>query len=381
MVNVSLPADTDVFVIGGGPAGLAAALAARQNGFEVVVADRAHPAIDKACGEGLMPDGVAALRRIGVRLGCWQGLPFRGIRFVDNELEAEACFPNHVGLGIRRTLLHQALVERAEQAGVVTCWQTPVDALDPSGVTVGGQIVRCRWIIGADGIHSRVRRWAGLRPVWSGVRRMGLRQHFRVRPWTDLVEVFWHRRSQAYVTPVGPEEVCVALIGSAEKAPRTDMAALFPQLAERLARAEPMGSPRGAISISTKLGAVTRGRIALIGDASGSVDAVTGDGLALAFHQATSLGAALAAGDLSSYEISHRRIDRMPRLMERLLLLMDGSDGFRRRALRAVAARPTTFSRLLAVHVGALRPWEASFDLFDFALRLLALRTVIRPSM
>jgi len=377
----SLPADTDVFIVGGGPAGLAAALAARQNGFEVVVADRAHPPIDKACGEGLMPDGVAALRRMGVELGCWQGLPFRGIRFVDNELEAEAWFPHHGGLGIRRTLLHQALVERAEHAGVVTYWQTPVDAIDPCGVTVGGQTVRCRWIIGADGIHSRVRQWAGLRQVWSGVRRMGLRQHFRVRPWTDLVEVFWHKGAQAYVTPVGPEEVCVALIGSAEKAPGADMAALFPQLADRLGRAEPMGSQRGAISISTKLAAVTRGRIALIGDASGSVDAVTGDGLALAFHQATSLGAALAAGDLTSYETSHRRIVRMPRVMERLLLLMDGSDGFRRRALRAVAARPTTFSRLLAVHVGALRPWEASFDVFDFALRLLASRTVIRPSI
>jgi flavin-dependent dehydrogenase len=175
--------------------------------------------------------------------------------------------------------------------------------------------------------------------------------------------------------------VCIALIGSAEKAPRIDMAALFPQLAERLARAQPMGSRRGAISTSIKLAAVTRGRIALIGDASGSVDAVTGDGLALAFHQATSLGAALAAGDLTSYEISHRRIGRMPRLMERLLLLMDGSDGFRRRALQAVAARPTTFSRLLAVHVGALRPWEASFDIFDFGFRLLASRAVIRPGV
>jgi FAD binding domain len=133
MVSVSLPAETDVFVVGGGPAGLAAALAARGNGFEVIVADRARPPIDKACGEGLMPDGVASLRRMGVELGCWQGLPFRGIRFVDNELEAEACFPHHVGLGIRRTLLHQALVERAEHAGVVTCWQTPVDALDPFG--------------------------------------------------------------------------------------------------------------------------------------------------------------------------------------------------------------------------------------------------------
>ena len=48
---------TDIFVIGGGPAGLATAIAARQRGFDVVVADGAQPPIDKPCGEGLMPDG------------------------------------------------------------------------------------------------------------------------------------------------------------------------------------------------------------------------------------------------------------------------------------------------------------------------------------
>jgi flavin-dependent dehydrogenase len=119
----------------------------------------------------------------------------------------------------------------------------------------------------------------------------------------------------------------------------------------------------------------------LVGDASGSLDAVTGEGLGLAFRQAISLGAALAAGNLATYETSHRRIARMPRLMQRLLLLMDSSDGFRKRALRAAAARPVTFSRLLAVHMGALRPWRVSFDAFDFALRVLASRTVVGPSM
>src|SRR5271166_3191866 len=104
-MNVNLPDETEVFVVGGGPAGLAAALAARRSGFEVVVADRAPSPIDKACGEGLMPDGVAALRGIGVEVGTEHGLPFRGIRFLDNELEAEASFPGQLGLGIRRTLL------------------------------------------------------------------------------------------------------------------------------------------------------------------------------------------------------------------------------------------------------------------------------------
>ena len=368
-------AETDVVVIGGGPAGLAVAIAARQNGLDVVVADRAQPPIDKACAEGLMPDGIAALRRIGVELRPEHGSPFRGIRFLDNELEAEASFPQNVGLGVRRTVLHRIMMERAEAVGVATRWNSRVELLAPSGVKIDGETVRCRWIIGADGFHSRVRRWAGLAPVWTGARRFGLRQHFRVRLWTDFVEVYWHNQCQAYVTPVGPDEVCVAMVGSARQVRASDLPTLFPALANRLGGAQAIDTPRGAISMSVKLNAVTNGHIALVGDASGSVDAITGEGLALAFRQTSCLAEALAAEDLRAYDSAHLRIGRMPRLMARVLLLMDGRDGLRRRALRTLATRPRIFSRLLAMHVGALRPSAISFDVLDFSLRLLAART------
>jgi 2-polyprenyl-6-methoxyphenol hydroxylase-like FAD-dependent oxidoreductase len=327
-----------------------------------------------------MPDGIAALRNLGVELTPADGMPFRGIRFVGEGVAAEASFPHEHGLGVRRTRLHQALTERAANAGVVTCWQRPVEGLDASGVLIGGQVVRCRWIVGADGFHSRVRTWAGLRPNWSGVRRMGIRQHFRVQPWTDFVEVHWHEHCQAYITPVAPHEVCVALIGGQSPVRLSELPTLFPALAGRLRLAEPIGSERGAISMSTRLSAVTRGRIALVGDASGSIDGIAGEGLALAFRQAAHLGAALALGHLRSYEMLHRRIGRAPRQMARLLLLMGGSSGVRRRALGALAARPATFSKLLAVHIGALPPWEASRDILAFAFGLLATRAPMRQS-
>ena len=208
-------ADTCLFVVGGGPAGLAAAIAARKRGLQVIVADRAKPPIDKACGEGLMPDGVAALREIGVELTAADGVPFRGIRFLDRELQAEARFPNSgCGLGMRRTRLHEILIRAAEQAGAELWWQTPVEAVEEGRVTAGGRTVRCRWIAGADGALSRVREWCGLQPVWSTARRMGLRQRFRIEPWTDFVEVYWAGNCQAYVTPTGPDEICVALLGT-----------------------------------------------------------------------------------------------------------------------------------------------------------------------
>ncbi len=56
---------TDVFVVGGGPAGLAAAIAARQKGLQVILADGAEPPIDKPCGEGLLPESLAALQDWG----------------------------------------------------------------------------------------------------------------------------------------------------------------------------------------------------------------------------------------------------------------------------------------------------------------------------
>ena len=115
---------TDVFIVGGGPAGLAAAIGARQNGFQVTVADRQRPPIDKACGEGLMPGAVVALQELGVRFSPGEAIPFRGIRFLDGQtgLSAEATFPRGVGLAIRRTVLHAKLAERAAEAGAVMIW-------------------------------------------------------------------------------------------------------------------------------------------------------------------------------------------------------------------------------------------------------------------
>src|SRR5208283_4017394 len=179
---------TDVFIVGGGPAGLATAIAIRQRGLRVVVADLARPPIDKACGEGLMPQTVAELRALGVTLGPSQAIPFRGIRFIGEGRVAEGAFPEAYGLGIRRTTLHQALVERAAEVGVQSLWEKRVKRIGRGGVWLDSGKVQCRWIIGADGQNSLVRKWTGLDRGRPQEIRFGFRQHFRVVPWTDFVE-------------------------------------------------------------------------------------------------------------------------------------------------------------------------------------------------
>ena len=78
---------TNVLIVGGGPAGLVAAIAARRKGFAVTVIDGAQPPIDKGCGEGLMPDAVSALARLGVALPIDRAMPFKGIRFVEGDFK------------------------------------------------------------------------------------------------------------------------------------------------------------------------------------------------------------------------------------------------------------------------------------------------------
>jgi flavin-dependent dehydrogenase len=347
---------TDVFVIGGGPAGLAAAIAAQKKGFRVTVADGAQPPIDKACGEGLMPDALAALRELGVEVSASEGYAVRGVRFLGAEREVAASFPAGHGIGVRRPALHEKLVERAQAGGVSLLWKTPVNAICAEGVVVAGSVVAANWIVGADGIRSRVRRWSGLDAGAKHERRYAFRRHYRVRPWSDFMEVYWGENAQANVTPVGEEEVCVVLISRRAGMRFVSLEAEFPQLGLRLKRAAHASTERGATTVMQQLKQVYRGRVALIGDASGSVDAITGEGLCLSFRQAIALAEALEAGDLSRYQDAHQRLARRPQLMGRMMLLLDGRTALRDRAMRALASDADVFSRLLAVHVGATSP-------------------------
>jgi flavin-dependent dehydrogenase len=101
-----------------------------------------------------------------------------------------------------------------------------------------------------------------------------------------------------------------------------------------------------------RLRRVARGNVALFGDASGGVDAITGEGLRLAFAQAAALAGALAAGDLSRYERAHRHLAKRPFRIGMLTLELAKRQALRRQVMKALGTNPDLFARLLAIHAG-----------------------------
>lgn len=352
----------DVFIIGGGPAGLAAAIALRSRGFHVTVADGGAPPLDKACGEGLMPDALEAAARIGITIPKDAGFAFPGIRFSGPAHQAEATFPQGPGIGMRRTELHRLLIGHAEQAGVELRWNTAVSALD---------FIHAGWVIGADGATSGVRRWSGLDRPRRHSRRYAFRRHYAIAPWTSFMEIHWGRDRQFYVTPVAPDEVCVVVISNDPHLRIDDALPAFPALAARLAGVPVHSSERGAITGTCTYARVVSGNIALIGDASGTVDAITGEGMCLAFRQAALLADSLAAGSLERYARGHRALARRPSFMADFMLLMNGRPRLRDRVLRTLSTQPALFARLLAMHVGRLSTPAFLHTSAELGLRIL----------
>lgn len=360
--------DTDVFIAGGGPGGLAVAIAARRAGFDVVVADMASPPIDKACGEGIMPDGLEALERLGVVVPSEVCVPFRGIRFVDDSGSVDADFPVGTGRGIRRKTLHEILLNAAERLGVAMIWKSRVTAATGAanastgplaeGVIVGGSRVRFRWAVAADGYNSRLAAAAGLHDAQPARRRVGFREHYRIEPWSKHVEVHWSDCGQLYLTPIASDEVCAAFITRRKDLRLPEALSSFPEAQRRLAGAPSIEPVLGAVTSTRRLSAVFRGNLALAGDASGSVDAVTGEGLAMAFRQAMALADAMRANDLAQYQRAHDEIMRRPLAMARLMLMMDDHPGLRCRVFRVLSSAPHLFEKMLAIHVGAMSPLD-----------------------
>jgi flavin-dependent dehydrogenase len=327
----------DLLVAGGGPAGLATAILGARAGLEVVVIERRHGPVDKACGEGLMPHAVSLLHRLGVEA---PGKPFRGITYIDDRRSVTGLFRGGSGRGVRRTALHAGLLEAATAAGV------RIEHGDVGPVSQNATSVHCsgfhaRYLAAADGLHSPIRTALGLARPSGGPRRWGIRRHHLMTPWSDCVEVYWSDDAEAYVTPVADDCVGVAVLTS-RKGGFDEHLDSFPALQEQV-RGAGHGPDRAAGPLRQKVSHRSAGRVLLVGDAAGYVDALTGEGLGIAFGAAQLLVESVVADRPQDYDRRWRRMSRRYRLMTAAVLQASAMPALRPRIVPAAAQFPNVF--------------------------------------
>jgi flavin-dependent dehydrogenase len=331
----------DLLVAGGGPAGLATAIYGAGAGLEVVVVERRRGLVDKACGEGLMPHAVRQLNGLGVHA---DGKPFVGISYFDEQRCVTGRFRSGTGLGVRRTALHAALLDTTAAAGVKVV-HGDVGEVRQDETSVQWGDFRARYLAAADGLHSPIRASLGLAQQVAGPRRFGIRRHHVLTPWSDCVEVYWAGGAEAYVTPVADDCVGVAILTS-RKGRFDEHLEAFPALKKRL-RGREHGHDRAAGPLRQQVARRTAGRVLLVGDAAGYVDALTGEGLGISFSAAELLVNCVAADRPGDYDRQWRRMSRRYRLLTAGILRASTRPAVRSRIVPAANRFPRIFSGMV----------------------------------
>ena len=259
----------DVVVVGGGPAGSVTARELGRRGARVALLEKDRHPRPKACGEGLLPHGVAALAEMGL---AFPGNPVRGLSYVSpGGATARMDFPQRWGgMVVRREPFDAFLFEAAASTPNVDAYEGT--AWDPSRW-------KADWIVGADGLHSRFHAGGGFRVVRPPVVRLGLSTHVTgldVDP--GRVEVLFHEGGEVYLAPVGGGEVLVACLFRREESPA--YSSNEARVLGTLEGLEALCGRRGRLAFTTPvLGAgplglavrpVVAGRTLLVGDASGA---------------------------------------------------------------------------------------------------------------
>lgn len=376
----------DVAIAGGGIAGSALAILLGRSGFSVELFERGEFPKEKACGEGIMPGGVAVLQRLGLGEAVG-GTPFHGVRYHFGGLVAEGRFP-HVngfpatGYTQRRRHLDRVLFEAAAATpGVSAYMGAPVSAPlfeggRAAGLIVDGQPRRASLVVAADGSNSPIRRALAL-DAPARRKRFGMRAHFRLAPGQSQpawVDVFVGEGHELYVTPLPEREFGVAALADVqprgESVERTFVgwAMAQPGLAARLEGAQQVSELIGASPLERRARAGFASGVVLLGDAAGSTDPITGGGMAQALMTAELLAGyisqhlhARSNGDgawLAAFDRERCAVLRNYRMVTRMTLWLAEHRRLTQGAILSLRLAPAMFSYLLGI-CGGVTPLRA----------------------
>lgn len=365
----------DVIIVGGGPAGLFAGIVCARNKLNTLILEKKEYPIDKACGEGIMPSGVEHLRELGVApfVEKYPYHHFKGIRYISNTgRTAEATFSEGAGWGIMRTKFSSALLDCTTslskleiKAGVSATYNL---GQNPE-VIIKEKVFCPKLLIGADGLHSRIRKDANLEAKSHELKRWGVRQHFAIKPWCDFVEIYWGAGLEAYVTPVSDSNVNVSILWDASRykplqGGKKLFASLldeFPELQERLKDAYVLDEAMAAGPLYQQTMGAANGKILLIGDAAGFFDPITGEGISLASKQALLLEKFVVPElqnnteniekALEEYSIKCTQLYRPYQLMTQMVLLLRLWPKLTDRVIQVLRLFPRLFQKLLTLNM------------------------------
>ena len=292
----------DLIVIGGGSAGMAAAIYAAICQKKVLVFDAAGPSFDKPCGEGLLPSAIWALDRLGVKIP--ESRKLTGVKYV-TDVGRTACAdfpPSHGARGVRRRLLRNAMWQRALDLGV-NIIQAPSHLVQISTEEVVVNNIKGAYLCIATGANRRILQDCGFACSDQTNKeniRFGMRRHLNAKPWSDFVEVYWREHCELYVTPVGDDCMNLAIL-SWQPFGFDQALELFPEVTQRLGKLSWDDEPAGRAPMRHRSSRVVSGRVLVAGDAAMFIDAMTGEGNSLAIRSGMAAARAIVKERPSLY--------------------------------------------------------------------------------
>jgi geranylgeranyl reductase family protein len=368
--------ESDVLVVGAGPAGAAVSILLARQGYRVLLVDRATFPRDKACAEYLSPACTPLLAQLGVLDAILTTAPqrLRGMRVIDHQ--GRSCWGRFsqdgqclYGLALPRLVLDHLLVEQACREGVElrTGFWVRQPLLDGQRVCgVSGQqaqyreTVRARLVIAADGRQSTLARRLGLVQRIRWLRHVAFVTHCAgvhpVQPWGEL---FLIPSGYIGLAPVSDTLVNVSVVVCAARlaAARQTSQAFFaqtvqahPELRQRFVRALRVKDLLTTGPMAQRTACPQHDGIMFIGDAAGFFDPFTGQGIYLALHSATLAAAvahralcsdALSADALQSYFLAYRQTFRDKYRLSTLIQLGLRIPWLANHIIERLARRPT----------------------------------------